>query len=67
MELAKRPPCASCVVISDFRSGESGWFDRWINLEVRKRAGYMPKRALYPDLSVFDYLKFMVDLRQLRM
>jgi len=36
------------------------------SLEVRKRVGYMPETVpLYPDLSVFDYLKFMADLRHL--
>lgn len=36
------------------------------SLEVRKRVGYMPETVpLYPDLSAFDYLKFMADLRHL--
>jgi len=36
------------------------------SLEVRKRVGYMPETVpLYQDLSVFDYLKFMADLRHL--
>lgn len=36
------------------------------SLEVRKRVGYMPETVpLYPDMSVFDYLKFMADLRHL--
>ena len=36
------------------------------SLEVRKRVGYMPETVpLYPDMSVFDYLKFMSDLRHL--
>jgi ABC-2 type transport system ATP-binding protein len=36
------------------------------SLEVRKRVGYLPETVpLYPDMSVFDYLKFMADLRHL--
>jgi ABC-2 type transport system ATP-binding protein len=36
------------------------------SLDVRKRVGYMPETVpLYPDMSVFDYLKFMADLRHL--
>ncbi|MBN2501773.1 MAG: ABC transporter ATP-binding protein [Anaerolineales bacterium] len=34
------------------------------SLEVRKRVGYMPENVpLYTDMTVFDYLKFMADLR----
>lgn len=37
------------------------------SLEVRKRVGYLPETIpLYPDMSVFDYLKYMADLRQLK-
>ena len=37
------------------------------SLEVRKRVGYLPETVpLYPDMSVFDYLKFMADLRHLK-
>ena len=36
------------------------------SLEVRRRVGYLPETVpLYPDMSVFDYLKFMADLRHL--
>jgi len=36
------------------------------SLEVRRRTGYLPETVpLYPDVSVFDYLKFMADLRHL--
>ncbi|MEJ2709136.1 MAG: ABC transporter ATP-binding protein [Anaerolineales bacterium] len=36
------------------------------SLEVRRRVGYMPETVpLYPDMTVFDYLKFMADLRHL--
>jgi ABC-2 type transport system ATP-binding protein len=35
------------------------------SIEVRRRVGYMPETVpLYPDLTVFDYLKFMADLRR---
>ena len=34
------------------------------SLEVRRRVGYMPESVpLYPDMTVFDYLKYMADLR----
>lgn len=36
------------------------------SLEVRRRVGYMPETVpLYPEMTVFDYLKFMADLRHL--
>ena len=36
------------------------------SLEVRKRVGYMPETVpLYPDMTVFEYLKYMADLRHL--
>ena len=32
------------------------------SLEVRKRVGYLPETVpLYPDMTVFDYLKYMAD------
>jgi ABC-2 type transport system ATP-binding protein len=35
------------------------------SIEVRRRVGYMPETVpLYPDLTVFEYLKFMADLRR---
>ncbi len=37
------------------------------SIEVRKRVGYMPETVpLYPDMTVYEYLKFMADLRQLK-
>lgn len=34
------------------------------SLEVRRRVGYMPETVpLYTDMTVFDYLKYMGDLR----
>ncbi|HLE13883.1 MAG TPA: ABC transporter ATP-binding protein [Anaerolineales bacterium] len=35
------------------------------SLEVRRRVGYVPETVpLYPDMTVFAYLKFMADLRR---
>jgi ABC-2 type transport system ATP-binding protein len=37
------------------------------SLEVRKRVGYLPETVpLYPDMTIFDYLKYMADLRHLK-
>lgn len=37
------------------------------SLEVRRRVGYMPESVpLYTDMVVFEYLKFMADLRHLK-
>ncbi len=37
------------------------------SLEVRKRVGYLPETVpLYPDMTVYDYLKFMADLRHIK-
>lgn len=37
------------------------------SLEVRKRVGYLPETVpLYPDMTVFDYLKYMADLRKIK-
>ncbi len=37
------------------------------SIEVRKRVGYLPETVpLYPDMSVFDYLKYMADLRNVK-
>jgi ABC-2 type transport system ATP-binding protein len=36
------------------------------SLEVRKRVGYLPETVpLYPDMTVFEYLKFMGDLHHI--
>ncbi len=36
------------------------------SLEVRRRVGYLPESVpLYPDMTIFEYLKFMADLRHL--
>lgn len=54
------PPSSGNVVI--------GGFDLATNsLEVRKIVGYLPETVpLYPDLTIFSYLKYMADLRHLR-
>ncbi len=52
------PPSAGEAFIAGFNVVEQ-------SLEVRKRVGYLPETVpLYEDLSVFDYLKFMADLRR---
>lgn len=36
------------------------------SIEVRRRVGYLPETVpIYPDMTVFEYLKFMADLRHL--
>src|SRR5512134_3692435 len=36
------------------------------SLEVRRRVGYLPETVpLYTDMTVFDYLKFMAELRHI--
>jgi len=36
------------------------------SIEVRKRVGYLPETVpLYTEMTIFDYLKFMADLRHL--
>src|SRR5574338_80025 len=36
------------------------------SIEVRRRVGYLPETVpLYSDMAVFDYLKYMADLRHL--
>jgi len=36
------------------------------SLEVRRLVGYLPETVpLYPDMTVYEYLKFMADLRHL--
>src|SRR5512142_1446191 len=36
------------------------------SLEVRKRVGYLPETVpLYSDMTAFEYLKFMADLRKI--
>jgi ABC-2 type transport system ATP-binding protein len=54
------PPSAGLARIAGFDVVDQ-------SLEVRKRVGYLPETVpLYPDMTVFDYLKFMADLRKLQ-
>ena len=53
------PPTAGQASVAGFDVVEQ-------SLEVRRRVGYLPETVpLYPDMTVFDYLKFMADLRHL--
>ena len=52
------PPTSGKATIAGFDVIEQ-------SLEVRKRVGYMPETVpLYHDMTVFEYLKFMADLRR---
>ena len=54
------PPTAGSAKVAGFDVIEQ-------SLEVRKRVGYLPETVpLYPDMTVFDYLKYMADLRHLK-
>jgi ABC-2 type transport system ATP-binding protein len=54
------PPTSGKVTIGGFDILEK-------SLEVRKLIGYLPETVpLYPDMTVFAYLKFMADLRHLK-
>ncbi len=53
------PPTAGTAVVAGFDIIND-------SIEVRRRVGYLPETVpLYPDMTVFDYLKFMADLRHL--
>jgi ABC-2 type transport system ATP-binding protein len=53
------PPSAGAAKVAGFDVVEQSF-------EVRKRVGYLPETVpLYPDMTVYDYLKFMGDLRHL--
>jgi ABC-2 type transport system ATP-binding protein len=52
------PPTDGEVIVAGYDVVEE-------SLEVRKRVGYLPETVpLYTDMVVFDYLKFMGDLRR---
>lgn len=54
------PPTSGKVVIGDFDIIEN-------SLQARRLIGYLPETIpLYPDMTVFDYLMFMAELRQLK-
>jgi ABC-2 type transport system ATP-binding protein len=53
------PPSSGSATISGFDIVKE-------SIEVRKRVGYLPETVpLYTDMTVYDYLKFMADLRHL--
>jgi ABC-2 type transport system ATP-binding protein len=53
------PPTSGKAAIAGFDVIEQ-------SLEVRKRIGYLPETVpLYQDMTVFEYLKFMADLRRI--
>ncbi|MCD6402119.1 MAG: ATP-binding cassette domain-containing protein [Anaerolineales bacterium] len=54
------PPTSGSVKISGYDVIDQ-------SLEVRRIVGYMPESVpLYPDMTIFEYLKFMADLRHLK-
>ncbi len=54
------PPSSGTVTIGGYDIIDN-------SLEIRKIVGYLPETVpLYLDMSVFDYLKFMADLRHLK-
>src|SRR5512143_430949 len=53
------PPTSGKAVVAGYDVVED-------SLEVRRRVGYLPETVpLYNDMTVFDYLKYMADLRHL--
>ena len=53
------PPTDGSALVAGFDVVEE-------SLEVRKRVGYLPETVpLYTDMTAYDYLKFMADLRQI--
>ena len=53
------PPSSGTVRVAGFDVGAD-------SLDVRRRVGYLPESVpLYDEMTVFAYLKFMADLRQL--
>lgn len=53
------PPTYGKVTIGDYDIVDQ-------SMEARRLIGYLPETVpLYPDMTVFDYLKFMADLRKL--
>jgi ABC-2 type transport system ATP-binding protein len=54
------PPSSGTVEIGGFDVIDK-------SLEVRRLVGYLPETVpLYPDMTVYQYLKFMADLRHLK-
>lgn len=57
----------TCFISASAGSAKVHGFDVFDDpLEVRKRIGYLPQRApLYQDMSVWEYLQFVADMRGL--
>jgi ABC-2 type transport system ATP-binding protein len=54
------PPTMGTALVAGFNVVEQ-------SLEVRRRVGYLPETVpLYSDMTVFDYLKYMADLRNIK-
>ncbi len=54
------PPSSGKATVAGFDVVED-------SLEVRRRVGYMPETVpLYPDMTIYEYLKFMASLRHLK-
>lgn len=54
------PPSAGTIRVCGFDSRKQG-------SEVRKRIGYLPQElAMYPSLSVFDFVNYMAELKGIR-
>ncbi len=53
------PPTEGTAIVAGYDIVEE-------SLEVRRRVGYLPETVpLYSDMTAFEYVKFMADLRQL--
>ena len=51
-------PTSGSVTVKDFNIADH-------SLEIKKLIGYLPESApLYPDMLVYDYLKFVADIRE---
>ncbi|MFC1641539.1 ATP-binding cassette domain-containing protein [Myxococcota bacterium] len=57
----------TCFIAPTVGTARVHGFDVFENpLEVRKKLGYLPQRApLYPDMTVWNYLRFTADIRGL--
>ncbi|HJW91729.1 MAG TPA: ABC transporter ATP-binding protein [Anaerolineales bacterium] len=54
------PPTAGKARVAGFDVVEQ-------SLQVRRRVGYLPETVpLYPDMTVYEYLQYMADLRRLK-
>jgi ABC-2 type transport system ATP-binding protein len=57
----------TCFIAPTVGTAKVHGYDVFENsLEVRRKLGYLPQRApLYPDMTVWDYLKFTAEIRGL--